>query len=197
MLDKEMNEAIDVLLKSINQEPKSQLPTVEITMEEYDEYLKLWATRVNEQTDFIKGYLNSEEQKDLIKATIKQSVVDIRAENTLLKAQLEEQTEVLEELSRRPQLRKSISSIVSYDRDPLLKKSGTKEFENIKVIDKQQEELKKSKRLLNKSEMLDIAENLFKSGKLKDTHVIELENSGRILDAEANQILQSEINKQN
>ena len=46
-----------------------------------------------------------------------------------------------------------------------------------------------------KSEMLDVAEDLFKSGKLRDTHVMELENNGYIYDAGARATLESELKR--
>jgi len=40
-----------------------------------------------------------------------------------------------------------------------------------------------------------VAESLFKAGKIKDIHVIELENNGYVMDPEARRLIEIELQK--
>jgi len=118
------------------------------------------------------------DQELLIKSAVGEAVSGLKEENQDLKKTLEETLTVVKSLSKRPQIRKSISNIQAVER----------EFGSKDPNDAQPEHF-------TKSEMLDAAVDLCKAGKIKDVDVTELEMTGRIYDPEVRRALEKELKK--
>ena len=115
-----------------------------------------------------------DEQEALIKAMVSEQTED-------LKKALNDSTELMKslakenaELKSRPKMQKSFTSIQEFDS---IEKAGP---------------VNKS---FTKSEMLDAAEELAKSGDIRIDQVIELENNGTIYEQEARQKIEKYLNK--
>ena len=145
----------------------------EISEDEYAEYLELKKSdEEREMNELRKAFIS--EQKDLIKSAVSEATQVIRNENEGLRKSLNEQTELVKAMAKKPQVSKSITSVQAFEKSQSApQKTG----------------------YFSKSEMLDVAEDLFKSGKLRDSHVIELDNNGFIYDNNARQILEDELRR--
>ena len=113
-------------------------------------------------------------QEELIKAMVTEQTSELKKaledSTSLVKALAEEN----KELKSRPKVQKSITSIQEFD---TIEKSGS---------------VAKS---FSKSEMLDAAEELAKSGDIRIDQVIELENNGTIYDPSARQKIEKHLNR--
>lgn len=125
--------------------------TVTISKEEYE---ALKAT----QAESMK---KSEEA--LIKAEVEKVTGNLRKENEELKKSVEETKNLIKSFLKKPQPRKSISSVGALE-----KSAG--------------ETITEESKEFSKSEKLDAAEALVKSGQLSDEDVIELDTTGTFLD---------------
>ncbi len=131
---------------------------------EFNEYVALKKAK-NEVDEKNKG----KEQEELIKSIV--SSVGKRYEGQIeeLTKSLKQQESLIKAMANKPQSAKSIT--------------------NIEAIEKSFDKPAKTAEFFSKSELLDAAEELFKAGKLRDTHVIELENNGFIYNQEARETL--------
>ena len=153
--------------------PANVKKSFELSEEEYSEYQSLKKSKEEHAMEELRKSFISE-QKDLIKSAVVEATEGIRKENEELKKSLDEQSELVKSMAKRPQTSKSITSV--------------------QALEKSQAAAPKQE-YFSKSEMLDVAEELFKSGKLRDQHVIELENNGFIYDVEARKVLESELKR--
>lgn len=145
-----------------------------LSEEEYAEYMEL--KKAKEESAKEEALKKArEEQRDLIKSAIAEATAEIRKENEELKKSLTEQSEMIKAMANKPVRRKSI--------------------DNVAALEKSQAEDSKPE-TFSKSEMLDKAEELFKSGALKADHVIELENTGFIYDPTARATLEKALKGQ-
>lgn len=115
-----------------------------------------------------------EENKNLLKAVVKEATAQITKENEQLRKSLEETQSLVKAMAERPQRRKSIDGIQSLEKS-------------------QRDEDKQEQTTFSKSEMLDAAEELVmkKSTSFRDEHLIELENTGYIFDPSARSALEN------
>lgn len=137
---------------------------------EYQELKKAKAAKVQEET-LMKA---RKEQADLIKSAVVEATSEIRKENEELKKSMIEQAELIKAMANRPRQPKAVTSVQALEK---FQKSESSH--------------------LSKSELLDIAEELVKSGKLGMESVIELENTGYIYEQEPRRTLEREILKRN
>ena len=144
-----------------------------ISLEEYEEFQALRKAEDDRVMDELRKSFMIE-QKDLIKSAVYEATSSIRHENEELRKSLSEQTSLVKSIASKPQTRKSITSYEALEKSE--RPSNEPEF-------------------FTKSQMLDVAEELFKSGKIRDTHVMELENNGYIYDNTARAALENELKK--
>lgn len=142
---------------------------VEISKEDFEFLQKAKADKEAEELEKSK-----KEQADLIKSMVDEQTSE-------LKKALNDSTELLKSLKEenaalksRPRVQKSITSL--------------KEFETL-------EKAGPARTTFSKSEMLDAAEELAKSGKIRMEQVIELENNGTIYDPAARKLIEQALMK--
>lgn len=160
-------------VKEKNQVKKS------LTEEEYAEYMALKKAKEEAaQAEILKK--NREEQMDLIKSAVREATNDLRKENEELRKSLTEQSQLVKAMAERPVRRKSIDNVAALEKSQ--SEGGEKKPESF-----------------SKSEMLDAAEKLLAKGVsgFKLDHVIELENTGFIYDANARALLEKEVTGKN
>lgn len=145
-----------------------------LTEEEYAEYQAFKKAQETKQKEEVLRKTR-DEQKDLIKAVIKEATSTISKENEELRKSLAETQELVKAMAERPQRRKSI--------------------DGIQALEKSQRDEEKQESSFSKSEMLDAAEELVmkKSTDFRDDHLIELENTGFIFDATARAALEKHL----
>lgn len=135
--------------------------------EEYEEYQALKKAKTEadakaKQEELKKSEdLKKVEQENLIKAEIEKAVSGVRRENEELKKSLSEQGALLKAMAARPVQSKSVTSI--------------------EALEKSMQDAPKEASEFTKSDKLDAAEALYKSGAIPMDAVIELENTGTIL----------------
>jgi hypothetical protein len=138
------------------------------SVEEYAEFLAL--KKAKEVESLAKA---QKEQSDLMKSIVSEAVRDavssIKSENESLKKSLSEQSDLIKSMANKPQKAKAITSVQAV------------------------EKFQKSAPAMGKAELLDVAEDLVKAGKLTMEHAIELENNSFIYDEEARSILEREV----
>lgn len=115
------------------------------------------------------------EQSDLIKSAVVEATADIRKENEELRKSLQESSELIKSIANRPQSRKAVTSVKAVERFEKSDGQGAK--------------------TLSKAELLDVAEELVKSGDLTTEHVIELEQTGYIFEDSARQALERKVKR--
>lgn len=134
---------------------------------EWDEYQAFKAAKAQETLQKAKL-----EQVDLIKSAVAEVVAPLKSENADLRKALAEQADLIKAIADAPQRSKAVT--------------------NVQAVEKFQKSQSSSNRL-SKSEVLDVAEELVKSGKLSMENCIEIENSGFLFDPEARSVLEKEI----
>lgn len=110
-------------------------------------------------------------QEDLIKAQIEDAISGFRSENEELRKAVQEQSELLKSLAKTPQRPKSVTSIEALQ----------KGFDEDTQVEEE---------TFSKGEILDVAEDLYKSGKIKMDHVIEIEQTGTCSDAQVRSLIE-------
>ena len=139
---------------------------------EYAEYVALKkAKEESEKAEVLKKA--KEEQVDLIKSAVREATSEIAKENEFLKAQLMEQGELIKSIANKPQKGKAITNLTAVEKFQKSEASSS----------------------YSKQDLLDAAESLVKSKQLDDVHLIELEQTGYIFDAEARRVLEKELKK--
>lgn len=114
-----------------------------------------------------------QETSDLIKSAVSEAVTAVKAENNDLRKAIDEQGALIKAMANRPKQSKAITGMQAVEK--FQKSEGSAN--------------------LSKSEVLDVAEELVKSGKLTMDSCIELENSGFIYEPEARGVLEREIKR--
>lgn len=153
--------------------------TIEISKEDYELLQK--AKKDREEESLRKA---RQEQTDLIKSAVTEAVTTategLRKENQELKKSLEEQSTLVKAIAKKPQPRKSISTVQAMEKSfaPAQPEGGPQE-----------------PKAFSKSEMMDVAEELVKAKKLTVEQAIELEDTGYIFDKEARQVFERELKK--
>ncbi len=115
-----------------------------------------------------------EAQTDLIKSAVIEATAGIKDELIKANGKIDEQEELIKAMANKPQRSKAVTNVQA------MEKSAR--------VEAQPE-------ALSKSEILDVAEDLAMNKKLTNEHVIELENTGHIYDAEARGVLEREIKR--
>lgn len=128
--------------------------TVEISKEEYDSLKKLQGETLRKA--------EKEATSTLIKSEVEKATSSFRKENDELRKQVEKATDLVKAFAKKPQPRKSISSLAALEK-------GGQSYEE-------------AQRFFSKDEKLDAAEELVKSKELTIEDVIELENTGTLAD---------------
>lgn len=118
--------------------------------------------------------LKKAQSEALVKAEVEKATSEIRRENEDLRKQLNDTTSLVKALAKRPQPRKSISSVAALEKGGYSEVPESKEF--------------------SKSEKLDAAEALVKSGDLSDEDLIELETTGTLLDGSKRSKIERKLN---
>lgn len=141
-----------------------------LSVGEYEEYIALKKAKEAE-TKVEELKKAKQEQADLIKSVVAEAIAPWKQENEELKKSLQEQSDLIKSIANKPQKSKAITNLQT------IEKSFNKNEES-------------ESNTLSKSEVLDIAEELVKSGKLDMNHVIEFENTGYIYEPEARKTLE-------
>lgn len=146
-----------------------------ISEEEYAEFLAFKKSKEEAKAEELKK-AETQKTEDLIKAVVEKTAARYESQISTLQKSLAQQESLLKSLSKQPQPSKSIT--------------------NVEALEKSLHEGTESQRTtFSKSELLDAAEELVKSGQLRDDHVIELENNGYIYDPRARKTLESYLAK--
>lgn len=149
--------------------------SIEVSEEDYEILVKAKADR--KERELKKAQT---EQISLMKSAIEEAIRPLKEENEELKkslASFSETQALVNKLAKKPQPRKSISSVQVME----------KSFGNPGGAIEGGEET------FTKSEKLDAAEELVKSGKLTVTQAIELEDTGYIYEREARETLERHL----
>lgn len=118
-----------------------------------------------------------DEQRSLIKSVVLEATKEIRSENAELKKSLNDTQEMLKKALKQPKVQKSISSV-----NALEKSFGGNSPDS-----------KDESKTFSKSEMLDAAEVLVKSGKLPVEAAIELEDTGSVFNPSYRAAIEQEL----
>lgn len=132
---------------------------------EYKEYVAL--KKAKEAAEQAENLKKAKaEQMDLIKSAVKEATSQISKEN-------EELRDLIKSMANKPQKSKAITSVLAVEK-----------FEK-----------SQSAASFSKMDLLDAAEDLAKSGKIEDTAVIELEQTGFISNPETRRVLENEMKR--
>lgn len=177
--DKDITEKLsdaDGKSKEDNQvKPSSEMVKKSVTDAEWEEFQSFKkAQEASKKTEELRKA--QVEQTTLIKSAVNEAISGIRKENEELKKSIQEQNELIKSMANKPQKAKAITNLQAVER-----------FEKSEATSNK----------LSKAEVLDIAEDLMKSGKLSMENCIELENTGFIYEADARRILESEVRRRN
>jgi hypothetical protein len=152
---------------------------VEIDASEYEAFQAFKKSQAEaaeaEELKKAEDFKKAEEQKqqDLIKSAVSEAVSGLKDENDSLKKSLQETQELIKAMASVPQRSKSITGI--------------------EALEKSEDPANKAPESFSKSEMLDAAEELVKSGTIKADQVIELENTGTIFDPAARKAVEKKL----
>lgn len=168
--------------------PKMKDPRLSksITDEEYAEF-QAFKKAQKEATDKAEELKKSEDLKkaddlrkaelaNLIKSEIQSAIAPLQKENQDLKKSLTESETLIKAMAGQPQRSKSITGVDALEKSNP-ESTGPQEF--------------------TKSEKLDAAETLVKSGKLPVDAVIELENTGTVYNKQWQDAIAAQLQKQN
>lgn len=120
--------------------------------------------------------LKKAELENLVKSAVAQALEPVKKENDELKKSLGESQALIKAMAGQPQRSKSVTGIEALEKSQP-ESTGPQEF--------------------TKSEKLDAAEALFKSGKLPMEAVIELENTNTVHRKDWQQAIEAQLQKQN
>lgn len=159
------------------EDPQVEVPSImkkSLTDSEWQEYQDLKKAReaATRQEDLRKA---RQENADLIKSAVVEAVSGLRGENDDLRKALKEQGDLIKSMANKPQKGKALTNVQAVER---FQKSQNAET-------------------MSRVEVLDVAEDLFKAGKLEMNSVIEMENTSYIYDPEQRGILEREIARRN
>lgn len=117
-----------------------------------------------------------EERETLVKAAVEEATRGLRDENAALRKSVDEMSTLIKSMAKKPQARKSVSSIQALE-----KSFSGPEGERQEAF--------------SKSEMLDVAEELAKAKKIPMECVIELEDTGFIYNPAHRSVLEAALRK--
>ena len=151
--------------------PCQQLVKKSFDDAEYAEYLALKKAKADAAQVEVLAKAEAR-QADLIKSVVTEALAGVKAENESLRKSMTEQSDLIKAMANKPQKAKAITGI--------------------NAIEKQ---LRKSEgpQALSKAEVMDVAEELIKSGKLPIEVGVELDASGYVYDPEMRDVLEREI----
>ena len=181
MTQEELNKSIDGILDEIYedevviQKSDTKSNVVSISEDEWNEYRSLKKSKLETSMDNLRKSFLEDDQKDILKSAITEATEDLKRENRELKKAFRRQRRMIKDYSEQPKPSKMITAVDNLGKSIVSDQPRQTNF--------------------TKSEKLDVAEALFKSGKLRDNHVIELENNGYIYDKKASKILNDELNR--
>jgi len=139
-----------------------------------EEYELLQKAKADQKEETLRKAVR--EQKDLIKSAVIEATKPLADENEALRKSLNETQELVKSMARKPQPRKSVSSVQVLEKSFQDGAEGGNKAETF-----------------TKSEMLDTAEELVKSNQLNIDHVVELENTGYIFEPRARAVLEKAL----
>lgn len=169
---KEMNQVKEEgRVKASGEKPKQAPFKKSLSEEEYEEYMALKKAKEESEAEELKK-AEEAKQEELIKSVVERTASRYEEKIESLTKSLQEQESLVKAMASQPQRSKSVTNVEALEKS-YNKEAGGNEPESF-----------------SKSEMLDAAEELYKSGKLKDTEVMELENNGYIYNAEARKTLE-------
>lgn len=143
----------------------------EISDEEYKEFLEFKkskaaeAEKVAKAEELRKSLSAKKEQEDLVKSEIAKATSKLSKENDELRKSFKETQDLIKAMASQPVRAKSVTNIEALEKSTNKETSGPETF--------------------SKSEVLDAAFELAKSGKIKDVVVSEIEMTNRTSDSEA------------
>lgn len=143
----------------------------EISESEYNEFLEFKKSKAAEvekvakAEELRKSQSAKKEQEDLIKSAVTQATSQLAKENEDLRKSFKETQDLIKAMASQPVRSKSVT--------------------NIEVLEKSTAPENKGQEAFSKSEILDAAFELAKSGKIRDTVVSEIEMTNRCSDQEA------------
>lgn len=161
--------------KASGEKPKAAPFRKSLSDDEYEEYRALKKAKEEADAEELKK-AEEAKQEELIKSVVERTAARYEEKIETLTKSLKEQESLVKAMAAQPQRSKSITNVEA------LEKSVNNEGNGPQAES------------FSKSEMLDAAEELFKAGKLRDSHVIELENNGYIYDVNARKVLESYLN---
>lgn len=147
--------------------------------EEYEEYQALKKAKAESDAKAAQEELKKAEdmkkveQETLIKSAIEKAMTGVRKENEDLRKAMQEQSALLKAMAGQPRQSKSVTSI--------------------EVLEKSQQEQVRGEAEFSKSEKLDAAESLFKAGKIPMESVIELENTGTVMNSQHRSLIEKQL----
>lgn len=151
-----------------------------LTDEEYAEYQAFKKAQAETkakqvQEDLRKSEeLKKVEQQNLIKAAVESALGTVRKENEDLRKSLSEQGALIKAMAAQPRPSKSVTSI--------------------EVLEKSQEKVPaQGGDTFSKAEILDAAEALFKAGQIPMDAVIEIDNTGTVLNSQHRQMIEKKL----
>jgi hypothetical protein len=143
-----------------------------VTDAEWEEYQALKKAKTDKEAAETLQKARKE-QADLIKSAVTEAIASVKTENEDLRKALKEQGELIKAMANKPQKSKAVTNV-----------NAVEKFEKSRSVD-----------TFSKAELLDIAEDLYKSKKLDMEHVIELDNNGFIFDDQARALVEREAAK--
>lgn len=153
--------------------------SVEVDEAEYAEFQAFKKSQSEKQAEELKK-AETTKLESLIKSAVTEATSSLKksyeTELATLRKSAEESERLLKAIANRPQRSKSVTGIEALE----------------KSFDKSVEQGRES---FSKSEILDAAEELVKSGKLSPDHVVELEMTGRIYDKNARAVIENYMAK--
>jgi len=167
-----------------SKEVKDQSNAVVLNKSEKEE-LELLRKEKMEREKEIKKAETERERDELIKAIVEKTTTQTSLKYDTI---VNEMKKAIEDLKKTNEDQSKL--IKSFAKIPSKPKSIT----SIEALEKSANVSSKSE-FFSKSEIMDVAESLVKSKKLKAEHLIELENCGNIFDTEAKSILENELMK--
>lgn len=173
---KEMNQIKEGGRASASKAPEVKPFKKSLTEEEFEEYIALKKAKEESEKEEIKK-AQVQQQEELIKSVVERTSKVYEEKIESLTKSLNEQSQLVKAMANKPQRSKSITNIEAVEKS-FNSESG--------------ETIQKS---FTKSEILDAAEELAKSGKISVDNVIELENNGYIFNKDAREAVENYLNK--
>lgn len=168
----------------INEKPSSPKvapfkKSVEVSEEEFEAFEAFKkaqseaADKAKRDEELKKAEVVKREQEELVKSAVDRATESLRKENESLRKSFDETQALIKAIASKPQRPKSITGIDALEKSVAPEDKGSETF--------------------SKSEMLDAAFDLAKSGKIPADAVTELEMTNRIADAEVRALIEKKL----